>query len=269
MKSAHISLIFAAAMMAFSAPTQAEAPVSDIWPSLRAEIFNTAAIAENNGVVMLQAPERAEDAALVPITVRVKDTPQSPVRKVTIIIDENPSPVAAVISFGDDTASTERAVATRVRVDRYSSIRAIAETADGKLHMAVRFVKASGGCSAPASKDAEIALRDIGKMQIATRRLDGSAAPLLAETKIMVRHPNFSGLQIDDVTRGYRPAHFLRNLEVRQGSRLLMSVEAGISISENPHFVLAYGAANAEPVTVMARDSEGAEFKGRADQPGS
>jgi sulfur-oxidizing protein SoxY len=269
MKSAHIRVLAAAVLTAFTSASQAEAPTSENWPSLRAEIFNTAAIAEGDGVVMLQAPERAEDAALVPITVRVKDTPQSPVRKLTIIIDENPAPVAAVVSFGEDPERTERLLTTRIRVDRYSYVRAVAETGDGKLHMAARFVKASGGCSAPASKDAEMALRDLGKMQIATRRLDSSAAPLATETKIMVRHPNFSGLQIDEVTRGYRPAHFLRSLIVKQGTGLLMRIEAGISISENPHFVLARSTAEVGPITVTARDSEGAEFTGRADQPES
>lgn len=43
-------------------------------------------------------------------------------------------------------------LATRVRVDDYSYVRAVAETADGKLHMVKAFVKASGGCSAPPSR---------------------------------------------------------------------------------------------------------------------
>ncbi len=226
MRNCQILPLLALAFGAIAVPALADTQMSEAWPSLRAEIFNTRPIVQDDGVVTLQAPERAEDAALVPISIELKDPVHSPLRRVTLIVDENPAPIAAVVSFGDQQASPVQALATRVRVDRYSYIRAIAETADGQLHMAARFVKASGGCSAPASKDAELALQDLGKMQVSTRRVDNSATPSEVETKIMIRHPNFSGLQIDELTRGYRPAHFLRNIDVHQGNQLLMSIEA-------------------------------------------
>jgi sulfur-oxidizing protein SoxY len=189
------------------------------------------------------------------------------VRKVTLLIDENPAPVAAIFTFAQPANGAVRTLETRVRVDRYSFIRAVAETADGKLHMAAHFVKASGGCSAPASKDSETALRNLGKMQITSRAL--SAQPAVAQTKIMIRHPNYSGLQIDEVTRGYRPAHFVSNIEVRQGEHLIMSVDGGISIAENPHFLVVHASQGNEPIAVTARDTEGGAFSGRSDQSGS
>mgnify|MGYP002150436774 CR=1 FL=1 len=48
-------------------------------------------------------------------------------------------------------------IETRVRVDAYSHVRAIAEASDGQLYAVTRFVKASGGCSAPAGSDAQAA----------------------------------------------------------------------------------------------------------------
>ena len=53
----------------------------------------------------------------------------------------------------------------RVRVNQYSNVRVIAETPNG-LHMTGRFVKASGGCSAPASKDPQAALANMGQMKL-------------------------------------------------------------------------------------------------------
>ena len=44
-------------------------------------------------------------------------------------------------------------------------MRAIAETSDGVLHMSKSFVKAAGGCSAPAAKDPAQAQADVGKMR--------------------------------------------------------------------------------------------------------
>lgn len=248
----------------------ARAAETGVWPSLRAEIFNQATIVENDGVVTLEAPERAEDAALVPITIALPAGSGADVRKITLLIDENPAPVAAVFALGQTSNAGSWSIATRVRVDRYSHIRAIAETADGKLHMAARFVKASGGCSAAASKDAEIALKDLGKMQISTRAIEAhDGMPSVTETKIMIRHPNFSGLQIDEVTRGYRPAHFIRNMEVRQGDQLLFNLEGGISIAENPHFQFTHSSIGSEPITVSAQDTEGGVFTGRSVQSGS
>ena len=42
----------------------------------------------------------------------------------------------------------------------------MAETSDGQLYVVERFVKAAGGCSAPALKDKEVAMARLGKMQL-------------------------------------------------------------------------------------------------------
>ena len=43
-------------------------------------------------------------------------------------------------------------ISTRVRVNSTRNIHAVAELSDGKLYATQRFVKAAGGCSAPALK---------------------------------------------------------------------------------------------------------------------
>ena len=45
------------------------------------------------------------------------------------------------------------AISTRVRVNSYTNVHAVAELSDGKLYVVKTYVKASGGCSAPAVKD--------------------------------------------------------------------------------------------------------------------
>ena len=81
-----------------------------------------------------------------------------------LLIDANPSPVAAIFQFAPRSGRAE--IETRVRVDEYSFVRAIAETSDGQLYGVVRFVKASGGCSAPAATDASAAAAALGRMQL-------------------------------------------------------------------------------------------------------
>jgi hypothetical protein len=67
--------------------------------------------------------------------------------------------------------------------------------------MTTRFVKASGGCSAPAGSDAAAALASMGKMAF---RVDGDVRgtqPVLAQ--LTVSHPNHSGLAMDQVSRQF------------------------------------------------------------------
>ena len=65
----------------------------------------------------------------------------------TLVVDANPAPVAAVFNMSPENGVAT--ISTRLRINAYSHVRAIAETSDGELFMATRFVKASGGCSAP------------------------------------------------------------------------------------------------------------------------
>jgi sulfur-oxidizing protein SoxY len=125
-----------------------------------------------------------------------------------------------------------------VRIDEYTQVRAIAETNDGQLHMATRFVKASGGCSAPPGKDAQAALATLGRMKF---RVEGDATggqagnqPVLAQ--LMISHPNNSGLAMDQVSHLFTPAHFVRQVRITYAGQPVMSADVDFSISENPNF---------------------------------
>ena len=143
-----------------SAPVRA-ADDYDPWPGIAKEAFAGHSVTED-GTVALEAPIRAEDAALVPITMRVPASVGSTAKSLTLIVEKNPMPVVAKFTFGPAAGSGERMISTRIRVDMYSNVRAVLETADGQLHMTTKFVKAAGGCSAPALKDADDALAQIG-----------------------------------------------------------------------------------------------------------
>ena len=74
-------------------------------------------------------------------------------KSLTLVIDENPAPVAGKFTVGPRSGVTS--ISTRVRVNRYSYVRLVAELSDGQLYGVKTFVKASGGCSAPASSNAD------------------------------------------------------------------------------------------------------------------
>ena len=212
---------------------------SPIWQKVRASLFQSRPIATASGdMISLDAPVRAEDAAIVPIAIKTR-LPQTAARyidKVYLIIDNNPTPISAIFRFTPQSGRAD--IETRVRIDEYTHVRAIAETNDGQLHMATRFVKASGGCSAPPGKDAQAALATLGRMKF---RVEGDATgkqagnqPVLAQ--LMISHPNNSGLAMDQVSRLYTPPHFVRQVNISYAGQPVMSADVDFSISENPNF---------------------------------
>jgi len=185
-------------------------------------------------VIALEAPNRAEDAAVVPILIHAVQAQQADrwIRKIYLVIDKNPSPMGAVFTLTPDSGRAD--IETRVRIEDYSWVRAIAETQDGKLYMAMKYVKASGGCSAPAGKDMEAAMARLGRMKIRTDAGLQMNQPNLAE--LMISHPNVSGLAMDQVTRMYAPPRFVRTVQVSYAGKTVMSADVDFTISENPNF---------------------------------
>jgi len=228
------------------------------WESLRENVFPNREIKDGSEILEIDAPVRAEDAAIVPITVSLKDgvAKTADFKTLTLIVDENPSPVVATFTYGP--ASLSPSVETRVRVNAYSYVRAIGETSDGALYMVKRFVKASGGCSAPALKDEDQANSDIGKMRF--KALADSGKDRRAQ--LMIRHPNYSGLQMNQVTRLYIPAHFVRDIEIERDGELVWKMEGGISISENPNFIFSLKPSSGpQTIAVRAIDTDDKVFE--------
>ena len=77
----------------------------------------------------------------------------------------------------------------------------------------------------------------------------------------MVRHPNNSGLQMDQLTRFYIPVYFVRELRIWQGDDLVLSMEGGISISEDPSIRFSYLPNGAKAFRAEAVDTDNKVFK--------
>lgn len=252
------------AAMAFGErPMHAATPDAyDPWPGLVQDIFNNRPINDGAGVIAIEMPYRAEDAAIVPVTLRVKLPPADGrhVVAVTLVIDQNPAPMAARFEIGQDSSVSE--ISTRVRVNSYTDVHAVAELSDGKLYMTKTFVKASGGCSAPAAKNADEAKARLGQIRFRqfAKSTDGPQSGS-REAQIMIGHPNNSGLQMDQVTRLYIPAFFINELRIWQDDTLVLAMQGGISISEDPNIRFSYVPNGAKHIRVEARDTEGHVFQ--------
>ncbi len=257
-----VALQVAPAWFSLAAPPEPE----NTWASLANDIFKGRPLADGRELVSIEMPARAEDAAIVPVTMRVA-LPSGDLRRLktlTLVIDDNPVPVAATFTFGDEAGVST--ISTRVRVDSYTQVHVVAELSDSKLYSVKTYVKASGGCSAPAAKNVDEAVASLGQMKF---RLfghpTGGPTSTAREAQIMIRHPNTSGLQRDQVSHLYIPANFVEELRVWQGDALLFTMHAGISISEDPNFRFTYVSNGAQTFKAEGRDTAGNVF--RAEWP--
>ncbi len=229
-----------ASMLIWSAPAAAQLKSAEhpeanpVWKKVRAGLFEGRSIVmASDDMLTIDAPVRAEDAAIVPISIKTRMPAGSKltIDKLWLVIDANPSPISAVIDFAPSSGRAD--IETRVRINDYTHVRAVAETSDGRLHMATRYVKAAGGCSAPPAKAAGEALAALGKIKL---RVDGDPSgerPVLAN--LMISHPNDSGFYMDPQSKNFTPAHYVRTINVSYAGKPVMSADVDFSISENPN----------------------------------
>lgn len=234
-------------------------PAPDAWGYLRPQFYGDRqiGIADQAAALSLDAPASTPDPAATPLTIRFGEAAVGHIKQLRVIIDNNPSPVATTFDFAPGARVAE--IGMRVRVDRWTSVRAIAETSDGKLEMRSSWVNAAGGCSAAPTGGGSGALGDIRFRNTP----DGKSL------QVAIRHPNNSGFQVDPLSGNPIPPHYVSHIRFSTAGRTLMDVDAGISLSENPTIRIASDAALPEPVSVEVTDSKDAHFNASWKRPAS
>jgi sulfur-oxidizing protein SoxY len=228
------------------------------WRDVATSIFGERAIEDGSSMLKLTAPDSAMNAALVPISVEL--TGDRPVVAVSVVIDNNPSPLVGTFHLGP--AFARQPLKMRVRVDEFTLVHAVAEAGDGKLYAVSRYVKAAGGCSAPDAVASTDALARMGKMQLRRERgLDASLVP----AQLLISHPNYNGMQQDPKSGQYTPARYLEKVSVTVGGVKAFDLESGISMSEDPSISFTYHAKDGAAVEVKATDSSSATFSHHFD----
>jgi len=232
----------------------------DVWQShLKSDYFGQNEIIENDSIMTIEGPIRAENGAIVPIRLnaQIDQTDALYIKTVSLFIDDNPEPLAGIFNFTPFSGKAD--LALRVRLNGYSNVRVIAETNGGKLYMSKRFIKASGGCSAPIGTNLETAYQRMGKMKL-------KVSPEVAyqqskQLQIAISHPNVTGMQMDQNTRMYAPAHYVRNVKITFNDKAIFWAETGISISENPNFSFYFAPKQKGDLVAYVQDSKGLEFR--------
>ena len=205
------------------------ADLSPEWELLRGRLFGARPIAAGSGRVQLIAPLRAAYGASVPVKIvsQLAQTPALYVKRLHLLVDKNPSPLAATLELTPEVGQAD--FETRLRVDEYSHVRVVSELSNGELHLDSRYVKTSGGCSAPPNRDSpELIGRTIFKLP-EPPKMD---APTTADLTVI--HPNDTGFELNNVTVMYIPSYFVRTIAVSYAGRKIFDADLDFSISENP-----------------------------------
>jgi sulfur-oxidizing protein SoxY len=110
--------------------------------------------------------DQALDQRFAPVSTEAALTDGRQIEAVTVIVDDNPSPVAALFRFADHRERA--ALGVNMRLDEESAVRVVIEASDHRLHMTSTFIKASGlgVCAAPPVSDQQAAAQVIGQMHL-------------------------------------------------------------------------------------------------------
>lgn len=247
-------------LRSFAADLPPPAQDNPMWLKLRVHLFQDRPISESGArLIELSAPARAEDAAVVPVSIKTLavQTPERYIKTIYLILDNNPGPVAAVFHMTPESGRAD--IETRVRVEQYTHLRAVVETNDGALSMSTVYLKASGGCSVPIGRESAEPVASLGQMKLAVE--DHPKLNQAVRAQLMIRHPNLSGLAMNQLTRLYDSPHFVRKVEVAYAGKPVMTADLDFSISENPHFRFYFTPRAEGMLTAQVHDSNDMSFK--------
>jgi len=235
-KPTHVSaLLRSAAFAAGLSALSAAASAGTIWDEIKGSVYGNAKIEDGRGLVNIEAPGRPEDMRRVPISVETAFNDGRTVKTVSFIIDENPTPVVAVFHMGPGREQVS--LKSEFRVNQQSDIRAVVEASDGKLYMVSQLVKFAGGqasCSAPPTGNPEEIAANMGKMQFSPMKTETAATSVNTRGRIVLNHPNHTGMVMDQITLLYTPMKMLSEIAVKQGGEEVFRAEGSIAFSQDP-----------------------------------
>lgn len=244
---------------ALSGPAVADSP----FDGFKAEVFGARPISDARGILSLKAPYRPDDVRAVPMSVEARLTDGRTIRKISFIVDNNPSPVVAAFDLGP--GRTQVSIAIKFRLNQQSDVRAVLEASDGQLYMAQQLVKFAGGqaaCAAPPSAPPHEIAANLGKMKLAEVST-GAQTSLTPRMKLELSHPNHTGMVLDQQTLLYTPMKMVETIAIRQGEETVLQMAGSIGLNENPVIEFDMARNGSSELLVDVVDTDGQRFAKR------
>jgi sulfur-oxidizing protein SoxY len=245
----------------FASPAFAEADPK-LWSVVKEAFFAKRDIQEVD-FIKIDGPRRAESGAQVPVTFSYDKAAANGVdiKKIYVIVDANPIQLAATYHLTELLGNFN--METRIRMETDSFVRLVGETADGKLYMAKREIRAAGGCGGTVENDEAKTRAEAGKIKMNVEEPVKVGAVNTAVFNI--RHVMRTGLQRDLVSQGFVPAFYINKTDFKYNGKPVMTVDVGVGTSENPYMKFKFTPDAPGKLEVTATDNEGKSFSHAVD----
>lgn len=236
-----------------------------LWPVMREAFFEKRDMQEAD-FIRIEAPRRAESGAQVPVTYSIDNGAAKGVKitKLYAFVDANPIPITATYYLTD--ALDDFQLSTRIRFETDAFVRLVGETADGKLYLASREIRAAGGCGGTVDADDAAIRASAGRIKFKVEEpvKIGSATV----TTFNIKHPMRTGLQRDLVSQGFVPAFYINKATFTYNGKPVMTVDVGVGTAEDPYFKFNFVPDATGKLEVTATDNEGKVFTQQVDVKG-
>lgn len=254
-----VNLILTIITILLSFSVQAESDPTK-WPVVKEAFFAGRTITEVD-YIKFTAPRRAESGAQVPIDISVDQTKTegNPIKNIYLLVDANPIPLAATYHLTDKVGNFK--LSTRIRMEMDSYIRAVGETADGKLVMGSIEVRAAGGCGGMIDADEKEIRASAGKIKLNVE----ASANASSTVTFIIKHPMRTGLQRDLVSQGFIPAFYINKASFSFNDEPVLAVDVNVGTSEDPYLRFEFNPNKSGTLKVQATDNEGKAFEQQAE----
>ena len=245
-----------AILLACSLPVFAE-PDPKLWSVMKEAFFAKRDMAEAD-FMRVEAPRRAESGAQVPVTYIIDNAAAKGVKivKLYAFVDANPIPLTATYHLTD--ALGDFNLSTRIRFETDAFVRLVGETADGKLYVASREIRAAGGCGGTVDADEAAVRASAGKIKFKVEepvKIGGATA-----ATFNIKHPMRTGLQRELVSQGFIPAFYINKAAFNYNGKNVLTVDVGVGTAEDPYYKFNFVPDAPGKLEAVATDNEGKSF---------
>ncbi len=246
------SRILALLLMA-SSSVQA-APV-DAWPALHKAYFAGKPVQEDAAAIRLEIATIAENPALVPVAI---STNRPGIRRIWLLVDGNPVPLTATMTLLREIPDVH--FQTRIRLEKSTWVRVVAEDAQGLYFMTSTEVRTpGGGCGGGLDGDEAKLRAEAGRIRVRHEASPAQGAPG-GQWVIMIKHPMRTGFE--RTTHGYyAKPWFIRQLDIAQAGQPFMQIDLGVGISADPWLSLPVIRDLPASLQLSASDNEGKVYQ--------
>ena len=247
----------AGAILLASSVTSFAEPDPKLWPVMKEAFFAKREMTEAN-FIKIDAPRRAESGAQVPVTYSIDNAAANGVviKKLYAFVDANPIPLTATYHLTEALGNFQ--LSTRIRFETDAFVRLVGETADGKLYLASREIRAAGGCGGTVDADEAAIRASAGKIKFKVDdpvKIGGATS-----TTFNIKHPMRTGLQRELVSQGFIPAFYINKAAFTYNGKPVMTIDVGVGTAEDPYFKFNFVPDAPGKLEVVATDNEGKSF---------